>query len=417
MAMRLSKDIIKTIQDKDIEYDSVSNELLVRAGYVDQVASGIFTWLTPGLRVLEKVEQIVHEELRELGAVEISMPNLHPDELWTQTGRWDSVDVLYKLKSRHGEKEYALGASHEEIVTPLAAKYINSYKDLPLSLYQIGTKYRDEARAKSGVLRGREFRMKDMYSFHTSQEDLDAYYEKVKAVYLKIFERMELRDVKVTEASGGDFSKKHSHEFNVLTPAGEVDLIYCESCPFAQNEEVANTGLEKCPDCGDKVARSKAIEIANIFDLGTQFSDAFELTHIDISGRRSPVFMGCYGIGTTRLVGALVELSYDDNGIIWPEPIAPFHVHLANLTEKTASFGDLVYRTLQSEGITVLYDDRASVSAGEKLIIADLMGVPLRLVVSERNEDMIELKERSSEHSRKLPLTAVVEKLKDYFLT
>ncbi|KXK07528.1 MAG: Proline--tRNA ligase [Microgenomates bacterium OLB22] len=365
--MRLSKDIIKVIQDKDLEFDSISHELLVRTGYVDQVASGIYTWLTPGLRVIEKIEKIIREELDALGSLEIAMPSLHPASLWQQSGRWDSVDVLYKLKSRYGDKDYVLGASHEEIVTPLATKYIKSYRDLPLSLYQIGTKYRDEARAKSGVLRGMEFRMKDMYSFHDSQEDLDRYYQKVKEAYLQIFRRIGLDDVKVTEASGGDFSKKHSHEFTVLTPAGEVEIVYCESCSFAQNHEVVSKALESCPDCGDSVKTGKAIEIANIFDLGTSFSKNFELTYTNDKGTNKPVYMGCYGIGITRLVGAVVELHNDDEGIAWPESVAPYHVHLANLTAKTTPFGDLVYRTLQAEGITVLYDDREQVSPGEKI--------------------------------------------------
>ncbi|GIW64950.1 MAG: hypothetical protein KatS3mg092_0883 [Patescibacteria group bacterium] len=245
------------------EYDSISHKLLTQAGFIDQVASGIFEYLPLGKRVLAKIENIIKEEMNAIDAQEVLMPLLHPKNLWEKTDRWNSVDVLFKVKSQWSN-EYALAPTHEETVTPLAKKFINSYKDLPLALYHITTKFRDEKRAKSGILRGREFGMKDLYSFHTDKKDLENYYQKVIDAYLKIFKRCGLDDIKITEASGGSFTKKFSHEFNVITPAGEVDLIYCSNCSFAQNEEIAKE-KNNCPKCGHKLEKNRAIEIGNIF--------------------------------------------------------------------------------------------------------------------------------------------------------
>lgn len=413
--MKFSQTYINTIKAEAKEYDSVSHAMLVQAGFVDQVASGIYTFLPPGQRVLRKVENIVRQEMNEL-AEEISMPTLHPKSALEKTKRWDSFGVLYKFLSEHGQ-EYALDASAEEIVTALAKKYITSYKDLPLALYQITKKFRDEARAKSGILRGREFRMKDLYSFHSSQEDLNAYYQKVREAYLKIFERCGFDDVKITEASGGDFSKKHSHEFNVVTPAGEVDLVYCTSCTFAQNEEVIKGELTQCPQCGEAtIQKDRAIEIGNTFDLGTRYSEAFDLKYVDDAGKRHLVIMGCYGIGTSRLVGAIAEVHHDDFGMIWPTSITPFHVHLVNLHKNDTAFADLIYRTLRSEGFDVLYDDRDNTSAGEKFVTADLIGIPVRLVVSPKTEQSVEWKERIDKKAHLLSPTEVVNKLKDFYL-
>ncbi len=413
--MKFSQTYINTIKAEAKEYDSISHAMLVQAGFVDQVASGIYTFLPPGQRVLRKIENIVRQEMNEIGAEEITLPTLQPKVFWEQTKRWDSVDVLYQLKSRHGG-EYALAASGEDVITPLAKKYVTSYKDLPLALYQINQKYRDEARAKSGILRGREFRMKDLYSFHASQDDLNAYYSKVTESYIKIFERCGLDDVKITEASGGDFSKNHSHEFNVVTPAGEVDLVYCTSCDFAQNEEVVKGELTKCPKCGEQIERNKAIEIGNIFDLGTRFSQATDFKFVDSEGKRHLVICASYGIGTSRLVGAIAEVHHDDFGMIWPNTITPFHVHLVNLHKDDASFADLIYRTLRSEGFDVLYDDRDNISAGEKFVTADLVGIPVRLVVSPKTEQSVEWKERVDKKAHLLSPTEVVNKLKDFYL-
>ncbi len=414
--MKLSNQYIKSIKSEDSAvFDSRSHELLVKAGFIDQVASGIYTLLPPGLKVLTRIEQIVREEMDALGALETLMPNLHPKTLWDQTRRWDKVDVLFKLKSAH-DREYGLGPTHEEVVTPLAKKYIQSYKDLPLALYQISTKFRDEARPKSGIMRGREFRMKDMYSFHSSRDDLRSFYEKVTTAYMNAFARMGFDNVRITEASGGDFTEKYSHEFNVITPAGEVDLVYCTGCSFSQNEEVVKGDITVCPKCGGELARNKAIEIGNIFDLEYKFSESFDLKYVDEEGKKHLVFMGCYGIGTSRLIGAIVETHNDEHGIMWPESVSPFHVHLSCFSEEKKPFADLIYRSLQAEHIDTVYDDRIDVSPGQKLAIADLIGAPVRLIVSDKAKDNVEMKLRDSDKKRLFSAAEIIQHLKDYFI-
>lgn len=410
--MRYSKGFIhpqKTVG----QYDSKSHELLLRAGFIEQTASGIFTLLTPGRFVMNKIENIVRKRMNELDAHEITMPSLQPKRLWEKTGRWNTFDVLFKTKSQT-DTEYGLGPSHEEIVTPLARKMIESYRDVPFSLYQIATKFRDEIRAKSGILRGREFGMKDMYSFHTDQKDLEAYYKKVADKYIELFDDLDLPDVKVTEASGGDFSKKHSHEFNVITSAGEVDLIYCSNCDFVQNTEIFTGKEDVCPKCSNALKHDTAIEIGNIFDLGDTYSAAFDLYFTDEHGKKQLVQMGCYGIGTTRLLGTIVETHHDEKGIVWPSSVTPYHVHLISLS-KDAKRADLVYRSLQADRFDVLYDDRADISAGEKFVTADLLGISVRLVVSDRTGDDVEVKLRTEDDVKVLPYQKVVTLLNNFY--
>lgn len=397
--MKYSALLGKTRKNISADAVSVNHQLLLRGGFVDQLAAGIFTWLPLGLRVLNKVNNIVREEMNNIGGQEVTMPALIPKNNWLTTGRWENVDILFKIKSQT-DKEYGLGFSHEEVVTPLAKQYINSYKDLPLAIYQIQTKFRDELRAKSGMLRGREFGMKDMYSFHTTLEDLHNYYQTVIAAYLKIFSRLGLTAVKITEASGGSFTKKHSHEFNVLTPAGEMELAYCDKCTFAQNTEL---GLipegETCPGCHKgKIKLGKAIEIGNIFDLGDKFAKDFSVEFTDEKGMRKLVQMGCYGIGVTRLVGTIVEMCHDEKGIIWPDTVAPFAVHLISLSGGETKSQD-IYEKLIELGIEVLWDDR-EVGAGVKFADADLIGIPTRLVVSAKTGDKVEIKKRGEKDSK-----------------
>lgn len=391
--MKYSKLLGKTRKNIPSEATAINHKLLLQAGFVDQLAAGVFTWLPLGLRVLRKIDAIIRDEMNAIGGQEVTMPALIAKSNWEKGQRWEGVDVLFKTKSQTG-KEYGLGFSHEEVVTPLAGQYIQSYKDLPLSIYQIQTKFRDELRAKSGLLRGREFGMKDLYSFHATEEDLYAYYELVKKAYLRVFARCGLNNIKITEASGGSFTKKHSHEFNVLTAAGEVDLWYCDTCTFAQNSEVASlTAGAVCPSCKKgKIVEGKAIEVGNIFDLGTTFADRFGLSYTDKEGKKQKVVMGCYGIGDTRLVGTLVELFHDEKGIVWPAGVAPFAAHLISLPggEKVA---EKLYKELTSKGIEVLWDER-DVGAGVKFADADLIGIPVRLVVSEKTGEKVEVKRR-----------------------
>lgn len=418
--MLYSKLFGKVKKNEGKKFEAKNQELLIKAGFIDQVASGIYTLLPLGQLVHNKIIQIIHEELKNIGAQEILMPSLHPKKLWEQTERWDSVDVLFKVKSRFGS-EYALGPTHEEIVTPLAKKYVSSYKDLPLALYHISTKFRDEPRPKSGILRGREFIMNDLYSFHTSKQDLKQYYQKVITTYLTIFKRVGFKKIKITEASGGAFSKKHSHEFNVLTSAGEVDLYYCSNCQYAQNKEIATVKEnDRCPSCKKGVINfGRAIEVGNIFDLGTKFSQAYDLFYLDKDGSKQLVFMGCYGIGITRIIGALIEVNHDNKGIIWPKTTTPFHLHLIGLNLNEKSVKENVFNLYQNLAkdlpINVLFDDRPDVSAGEKFVDADLIGIPLRLVCSKKTQEKIEVKERDKKETELLNYNQLIQFITSYY--
>jgi prolyl-tRNA synthetase len=590
--MRYSKFFGKTKLTSPHDSDSINAKLLTQAGFVDKMAAGIYNYLPLGKRVLDKIIQIIREEMNAVEGQEISMPALHPIELWQQTGRDKTADaILYRTKGA-GDKDFVFAPSHEEAVTPLAKKFIQSYKDLPISAYQFQTKFRNEPRAKSGVLRGREFGMKDMYSFHATEEDLDQYYERVKEAYLKVYERCGVKAY-VVEASGGIFSDKISHEFSVVTPAGEDTILVCKKCNIAQNLEIAEgkihnphdpvekelpmkevkmergpsvdenakahnveaskilksvvyklqnggligvcirgdlqvnehklskylgqevhpagkedleaiglvpgfispvglpkvkgglkhaaevydthekgvkeiqhskeglhfiadhsirdvknfvTGANKkdldlvnvnlgrdftiddfadfvsiragfaCTKCGGKLEEVTAVEAGNIFKLGTKYSEAFDVNFTDIKGQRKLAIMGCYGIGTTRLVGTIVEASHDEKGIIWPKTVAPFSVHLialgAGKDPEVKKKADNLYEVLLHEGVEVLYDDRDE-SAGKKFNDADLIGIPLRIVVSSRTlkEQNVEWKLRNEAEGKLVKYEASLKEI------
>lgn len=418
--MRYSQLFSKTSKQPPKEADTINHKLLTQAGYVDQLMAGVYSYLPLGLRVLNNISQVVREEMDAIGGQEVLMPILHPKQNWIQTGAWDKVDVLFKINSRT-EKEYALAQSAEEVVAPLVLSRVNSYKDLPLYVYQIQWKYRDELRAKSGILRGREFLMKDMYSFHATQEDFLSFYEVSKKAYLKIFSRLGLT-AKATEASGGNFTDKVSYEFMVLTGAGEDDILYCTECDFCVNKQIAQVKLgESCHRCGrGKFEEATASEVGNIFDLGQKYPKDFGFMVTLENGEKVYPFMGCYGIGITRLMGVLVEKFHDEKGIVWPDIVAPFKVHLLGLDledEGTLKKVEKVYQLLQIEGIEVLFDDREKVSAGQKFAEADLMGIPYRVIVSKKSPstssgqaaDRLEVKRRDQKETRFLTLEELVK--------
>jgi len=393
--------------------EAANAQILIRAGFVDKVMAGVYSYLPLGLRVLKKIEAIVRARMNELGAQEVLLPALTPKEGWEKTDRWATFDALFKVISRD-KREYALGATHEEVVVPLAQKSIASYKDLPFGLYQIQTKFRDEPRAKSGLLRGREFLMKDLYSFHANEADLDRYYENAIKAYALIFQDLGL-DAHLTEASGGTFSKL-SHEFQVFHESGEDHIAYCEECGFSQNSEISDlTEKSKCPSCGKSGIRMKqGIEVGNIFRLYTKYSDPFSLSYKDSEGNDTPVLMGCYGIGISRLMGALAEVFHDEKGLLWPSNVAPFRVHLLALTgseDKTAILkqAERAYEKLREQGVEVLFDDRTDVSAGEKFVEADLVGIPLRVVVSEKTGNLFGLKLRTDEKERLVDFSEITK--------
>lgn len=396
--MRQSQLFTKTIKEVPKDETSYNAQILLRAGFIDKVAAGVYSFLPLGLKVLNKIKHIIVEEMEDIQGQEVSMPAFAPKENWEATGRWTDLDVLFKIAASD-KKEYALNATHEEVVTPLAKKFITSYRELPFAVFQIQTKFRNEKRAKSGLLRGREFLMKDLYSFHADQEDLDNYYEKAIAAYRRIFVRLGLSDITyLTFASGGTFAK-YSHEFQTVAPAGE-DLIYiCDKCKLGVNKEIIED-QSTCPQCGNESLREeKASEVANIFKLGTKYSKPFDLTYQTAQGEKKLVIMGCYGIGLSRIMGMVAEVCHDDKGLIWPENIAPFKIHLVSLSKNEES--DLVYKELLSKGLEVLYDDR-EVSNGEKFADADLIGCPYRLVVSAKSlaAGGVEFKRRESQETK-----------------
>ncbi|MCA3244476.1 MAG: prolyl-tRNA synthetase [Alphaproteobacteria bacterium] len=420
--MRRSHLFLKTRKEISKEEVSRNAQLLTRGSYVNQVMAGVYSYLPLGLRVLTKIEQIVREEMNAIGSQEVLMPALHPREIWDVTGRWDKVDVLFKLKGA-GDRDLALGPTHEEVVTPLASTVINSYRDLPQAVYHIQTKFRNEARAKSGLLRGREFRMKDLYSFHTTQEDLDTFYDRVMAAYMKIYRRIGLGErTLITYASGGVFSK-YSHEFQTLTDSGE-DVVYAIPGTtevlgvqerFAINSEIiddqeALRGILPNYQPGDeqKLVQHKTIEVGNIFKLGTRFSSACGLTFADKDGKPQHPIMGCYGIGPSRMMGTIAEILSDEKGLIWPEEVAPYKVNLLNLKASdatTTQAADALYDTLQRAGVEVLYDDR-DVSAGEKFADADLLGCPWQAVVGPKGAEkgVVEWANRRTGAKQELPV-------------
>ena len=424
--MRLTHLFTKASKDTNKSEPSRNAQLLTRAGYVARLMAGVYQYLPLGLRVLNKIENIVRDEMNNMGALEVLMPSMHPKEIWEKTGRWDKVDVLYRLNSGHGsekgELDLALGPTHEETVTPLVTAFIQSYRDLPIAVYQVQTKFRNEARPKSGLLRGREFRMKDMYSFHADQADLDAFYDKALIAYKNVYERVGLGAITLkTFASGGMFSK-YSHEFQTITPYGE-DIIYrVPGTDIAINKEIIGD-VEALKDiipgfkAGDeaKFEEHKAIEVGNIFKLGSRFTDAFGAHFTGQDGTQKKMVMGCYGIGPSRLVGTIAECLADDNGLIWPESVAPYKVGIINLkqgNDVTNKACEDMYAKLQAAGVEVVYDDRDE-SAGSKFANMDLLGIPWQIVAGPRGleKGTVEMKNRRTGEKQELSIESSLSQM------
>ncbi len=411
--MRYANLFAKTNKEAPADADSANARLLVQGGFVDQLMAGVYTFLPLGLRVLDRIKAIIREEMNAIGGQEILMPALQPKEPWQTTGRWSDPgkEVMFQFEGR-GEKEMGLGWTHEEIVTPLARKFIKSYRDLPFAVYQIQDKFRNEPRAKSGLLRGREFSMKDLYSFHRDEADLEAYYEKAKGAYLNVFKRCGL-DALVVEASGGAFSK-YSHEFQVLTDAGEDIIFYCTGCRWAQNKEIAEIKAgDVCSKCGGAIVEGKAIEVGNIFQLKTRFTNAFDVTFADEDGSKKKVVMGCYGIGPSRVMGTVAEIHHDERGLVWPEAVAPFVAHIIPVradNEEQQQVAQDVHDQLEAAGVPSLLDDRDR-QAGEKFADADLIGAPYRVTVGRRAlEGVVELRPRATGEIEELFVEALIER-------
>ena len=393
MFIRQSQIFGKTLREAPKDEVSFNAKLLERGGFIYKTMAGVYDYLPLGFLVLEKIKKIVREEMNAVGGQEVLLTSLQPKERWEKTGRWEELgkEIMYQFKDRSG-RDTGLASTHEEPLTEIAMRTINSYKDLPLYVYQFQTKFRDELRAKSGLLRGREFLMKDLYSFHADEDDLNQFYfQTIDEAYKKVFRRAGL-SVVVVEAAGGSFTKAYTHEYQALNNAGEDLIFYCGSCSFAQNKEIASVKEgDRCPKCKESIKASKSIEVGNIFKLGTKYSVPLGLSYTDEKGSKKPVVMGSYGIGVSRLMATVVEISHDDRGIVWPETIAPFLVHVVELKSNeegskatVKNSAEDLYKKLLAKGIEVLYDDRDDKTAGEKFADADLIGIPWRVVVSER---------------------------------
>ncbi len=401
LCMRQSQLFTKTRKEAPSDEVSKNAQLLIRAGYVHKEMAGVYAFLPLGLRVLNKTIGIIREEMNAIGGQELSLTALQDPEVWKKSGRWsdEAIDVWFKTHLKSGS-ELGLGTTHEEPLTDLMRNHIASYKDLPKYVYQFQTKFRNELRAKSGIMRSREFIMKDLYSFSRSEEEFRKFYEACAEAYIKIFDRVGLgAKTYRTFASGGSFSK-FSDEFQTVCEAGEDTIYIHEGRKLAVNKEVYNDealselGLRK-----EDLREEKAIEVGNIFPLGTRFSDALGLTYKNEAGEAVPVVMGSYGIGPARLMGTVVESLADDKGIVWPQAIAPFAVHLVQLGDdaEVQKEAQEMYREMTGEGIEVLWDDRDA-RAGEKFADSDLIGIPLRVVVSQKSlaEGKFECVERHS---------------------
>lgn len=397
--MRQSALFTKTKKDAPSDEVSKNGQLLLRAGYINKEMAGVYSLLPLGFRVFKKIERIVREEMDSLGAQESSFSILQDPEIWKATDRWDDekIDNWFKTDLKNGTT-LGLAFTHEEPFVRAVQQHVSSYRDLPMSTYHFQTKLRNELRAKSGIMRGREFVMKDLYSFHTSQSDLDQYYTEAGVRYENVFRRVGIGDVTfLTFASGGVFSK-FSHEFQTISSAGEDTVYIDREKRIAVNEEVLtdevlkDLGLER-----EKLEKVTGIEVGNIFKLGTKYSEPLGLTYKDQDGVEKPVIMGCYGLGLGRLMGTVVEVLGDEKGIVWPDSVAPFHAHLVDLSngdETIKKMSDDLYADLVKAGVEVLYDDR-DLRAGEKFADSDLIGIPYRIIVGKQSTpDSIEIVRR-----------------------
>lgn len=414
--MRYSQSFINTLRADPKDETATNAKLLLRGGFVDKLMAGSYTFLPLGWRVKGKIENICREEINAIGGQEILMPLLHPKEIWNETGRWGDKNVqqiMYQFKTAD-KKEYGLSFTHEEIFLDVVRKASLSLKNLPVKMYHFSTKFRNEARAKSGLLRGREFIMKDLYSLHASQEDLDKFYRQVKDAYLRIFKRLGLEDIKVVEAAGGVFTSGRTHEFQMIHPVGEDTIYYCAKCDWAENKEIYTQKIGgKCPKCLGKVEEASSVELGNIFRFGTVYSEKMKVMFKDSDGKMKPTYLGSYGIGIGRLMAALVEKFNDDRGIVWPVSAAPYLVNLVSIGDSKKE-AEKIYSDLIKNGAEVLWDDRDE-SAGVKLADADLIGIPYRLIVSDKTlaKDSVEIKKRSESKMQLVKIKDLSKFIKD----
>lgn len=381
--MRVSELFLPTLRDDPAEAEVISHRLMIRAGYIRKLAAGVYSYLPLALKVLKNIEAIVRDEMDKAGAQEVLLPAVQPAGLWQETGRWDIYGKeLMRIKDRH-ERDFCLGPTHEEVITDLVRNNVSSYKDLPLMLYQIQTKFRDEIRPRFGLMRGREFIMKDCYSFDLDEKGLKVNYEKMFKAYCNIFERCGLK-YRIIEADPGAIGGGFSQEFMVIAKTGEDEMVYCDSCQYGASKDIANIETDNsCPKCSGGVLKTeRGIEVGHIFQLGTKYSEKMQAVYSDEKGERKPFIMGCYGIGISRTMASAIEQNNDQNGMIWPIPIAPYKVAVipVNILEPSQMEAALkLYKELNDAGIETLIDDREE-RAGVKFKDMDLIGIPIKII-------------------------------------
>ena len=409
--MELSKYPLRTYKDTPSDAELISHRLMLRSVLIKKLASGLFTWMPLGLRVIRKIERIVRRELDSSGAYELLMPAVQPSELWKETGRWEEYgNLLLRIQDRH-ERFFCFGPTHEEVITDIVRKEITSYKQLPVNFYQIQTKFRDEIRPRYGVMRAREFLMKDAYSFHLDQKSLEDEYENMGNAYNNIFCNLGLNFRKVS-ANSGEIGGSMSHEYHVLADSGEDEIAYCDEEDFAANVEMIES--KKAPN-GGKLSFARGIEVGHIFQLGDKYSKSMGLTVLNKEGKSVSPMMGCYGIGISRIVAASIEQNHDDKGIIWPGEIAPFEIIIIVLNDKSSDLtekGQEIYKSIKAIGKEVVIDDRDE-RAGVKFAEADLIGVPQQIVLSKRciDQGTIELVDRRSGNKEDLAIEDLIQRI------
>ena len=400
-----------TLRDMPKEAEVVSHKILLRGGYIKQSAAGVYSYLPLGYKIIKKIETIIREELDNIGCSELLMPALQSKDLWVESGRWEAYGKeLMRLEDRH-ERAFCLGPTHEEVITSIVRDFINSYKKLPLALYQIQTKFRDEFRPRFGLMRGREFIMKDLYTFHATEEDLNEWYLKVRKAYQNILNRMNLH-YRIVSADSGNIGGSSSEEFMILCDIGEDTIVYSDESEFASNLELHNLQIgDPSPDGKGHILHAKGIEAGHIFKLGTKYSEPMKANFIDKDGITKPIIMGCYGMGISRLLMAVLEQHYRDEKAIWPQEVRPFDVHILPLDkEETANYNKAleIYVKLSKLGVDCLFDDRQE-SPGVKFKDADLIGIRNRIVVGRRaSENIFELKDIKENTTKEITLEEIM---------
>ena len=384
--MKLSQNFTKTSKTSPADEVAKNAQLLIRAGFIHKEMAGVYAYTPLGLKVLEKIKNIIREEMNATGSQEVMMTTLQPRDIWEKTDRWSDkkVDNWFKTKLANGT-ELGVGLTHEEPIVDMVGQYINSYKDLPVSVYQIQNKFRNELRAKSGLMRGREFLMKDMYTFARNQEEHEQIYERAVEAYHRVYERLGLGEKTFrTYADGGIFTNRFSDEFQTLSPVGEDKIFVDFNKKIAINEEIMTPeNLEKLGLKREDLVEQTSIEVGNTFHLESKYSDALDVYFTDENGEKKSVIMGCYGIGVSRVMGAIAENFADEKGLVWPENIAPAKVYLVQIGEKSRELAEEIYSELMKRGVEVIFDDRDA-RPGQKFADAELMGIPYRVTVSDR---------------------------------